>query len=633
MGHILKTQKQIDEFCYGLCDKGVEVIACDVETTEFNKDRWIPQQLDLYGIGIYASENDKAYIVYNKRLKYDSLDFLFHSVQAVVFHNAKFDLTVLRSHNLMTFEDEISVHDTMLMSYIDDESRFSHGLKQLAKGLLKVENVTKYDDVGDKPVKEESNQQTIFEALDPKFIEKEYRQKVKQWEDKMGAYCIDDCKHTLKLFEYFGPRLSKHPELLKIYMDMELPVMKVLMDMEWRGVQVDVKYLKELDGKAEKKLVNLTSEIYKLNDGKKFDINSPKQLSKILFQDKGYIMPDEYRTPKGDPSTDSKALQYLVDTEESELAAAVLQYRELSKLQSAFITAIPKLAVNGVIHANFRQTQTSTGRLSCSTPNLQQLPRRADEFNIRAAFKPRKGYIFVQCDWSQIEVRIMASLCQEPTMLKAYSEGKDLYQEIADNLDISRHESKSVLLGINYGRSAYGLSKGLGISPEEAEEYIARYFEKFPNVKNFLDSAILEVEKKKYVTTITHRRRMFNNYNKLKLVPGKTWAEMDSEEKYEAKNERERVNRAIRRMACNAKIQGSSADILKIAARNIVKAYKDENIDAHILLQIHDEFIVECREDQKERGMELLQWHMENAVQLPGVKLVAEPKFMTEWEK
>lgn len=631
----IRNTEQLNEFVESVCglDKKVTHIAYDLEAERwFKKDEIrLSSQMTLAGIGIYAGEGKEAYIIHSDKIDYESLNVLF-TCYPTVFHNCKFDVPFLVRLWIMMFPDDVELHDTMLMSYVQDESKMRHGLKPLAKSILKVDpdDVTAYGDVWDIP--ELRKPQTLFDG-DENDMKTKYAQELEDWHFKMWNYCIDDCMYTYKLYNHFKKILLKEDSkgrLWKVYNELEMPFMRVLMDMEVRGISIDEEYLKKLEGMAEEKIVDITAKIYK-EAGRQFDINSPKQVGEVLFWEMWYKPSDEFKTETWSYSTNSQALKYLAKEHDAEICKHLLDYREISKLYSTYITSMPKLAVDGIIHCNWKQTGTKTGRISSSQPNLQNIPRRDDEFNIRAAFKPREWYAFVISDYSQVELRIMAYESQDPRLVKTYQEGWDIHQATADAIGCSRTVAKTINFWLNYWRTAYGMATALGISSEEAQQFIDTYFEKYPKVKDFMRTAIHTVKKKKYVQTLTGRRRRFNNYNRLPVPKWKVWEELEPWQQKACRRERDKTNKAIERMATNAIIQWGAADIMKIAMRNMRKALKPR--DSHILLQIHDEVVVECPKEHAEKVMEIVRTEMENAVSLPWVPLVSDPKITDEWEK
>lgn len=596
---IVSTKEQYNEVIQ-LAVKDV-LVSIDTETQEFNEERTQAFELDLDGVGLY-SENVAAYIPQK---------FLDKSFQEVIdkceliFHNAKFDLTILEKEGYDI--SKINFHDTMIIAWMLNENRMSFALKSLAGTVLKVkkEEIQEFRNVKKRPIHEDYSS-SLFPEL--------YEEDKNNWLNELGKYCIKDCQYTYKLFTLFKPELEEQG-LMNVYTNLELPTVLYLRDMENRGIKVDLEYMKAIKIKMEQKLIELQSTLYKLV-GTDFDLNSPKRLVEIFFskdKGKGYDLPPELKTAKGGLSTNVYALKYLVEKYKCPIATNLLLYREMFKLYSAYAVGLMKKNKNGVIHTSFIQQGTVTGRFSSREPNLQQLPRRDDEFNIREAFVPRDGYTFVISDLSQIELRLAAHFSQDPILVGAYADGKDIHQETADILGVNRNIAKTVNFGILYGRTAYGMAKGLGMNPDEAQKFIDNYFKKFHNLYVFMEQAKNTLRKDYKLKTILGRYRRFPDY---------------------AKAKRERDNQAMSRMerqAINSVVQGSAADIIKVQMRNLARKLKE--YDCHMLVQVHDELIIECPTNLAEKVEGIVKYEMENAVKLNGVPIITEPHIAKRWKK
>jgi DNA polymerase-1 len=625
----IKTSKDLEDFCNKvISDEKVKEIAYDIETNEpFSDDVWCGLQMSIHGIWVYAGKKHQAYIVHNYSIDYEPLSSLMH-LRPVIFHNAKFDIPILERQWIIKYIDDMELHDTMIMSYIDKEDRFSHGLKKLTETILwkDKDDIVKFDAIKDKPVRR--NDVNLFVTQED--LDKEYEEKMDEWLINMWNYCMDDCEHTFKLYKHFRKIIEAEPALRRVYEKLEMPFVKVVMDMEKKGITVDNAYLSWLEEEAKKTLDQLEKDIY-IEVGRKFDINSPLQLRDILFKERKYTPPADSKTNSGQDSTDSETLRALKETYTCKLCELVLEYREINKLQSTYIKAIPRQTINGRIHCSWNQIGTRTGRLSSSNPNLQNIPRRDDQFNIRHAFKPAPWNKFIICDYSQQELRIMAYFSQDPGLIKAYQDGEDIHTVTAAKMWCSRHIAKTINFWLNYGRTAYGLAKWMWISNEEAEKFIWIYFKSYPKVKEFMTKAVNTVKKYKFIETITKRRRRFDNYNKLQVPKGKDFDSASDDEKRYRKRQMIITNGQIERMATNTIIQGSSADMMKIAMLKLYKVLK--NYWAHLVLQIHDEIVVECPEDRAEEVMKIVQTEMVNAVDLKWIPVVAEPKITDVREK
>ncbi len=377
--------------------------------------------------------------------------------------------------------------------------------------------------------------------------------------------------------------------------------------MEKWGIKVDKEYLKQLSDEFCERIKKLEEEIYELA-GTRFNLNSPKQLSEVLFE--------RLKLPSGKKgktgySTSSSVLQNLINAHP--IVRKILQYRELYKLKSTYVDAIPNLVnpQTGRVHTKFNPTGTATGRISSSEPNLQNIPIKSEEGRkIRRAFVAEDGYFLVSLDYSQIELRIMAHLSQEPKLISAFQKGEDIHRRTASEIfgvpeeevdDLLRSRAKAVNFGIIYGISSFGLSETVSITPEEAEKFIDSYFKHYPRVKLFIDKTIHEAREKLYVKTLFGRKR---------YIP-------------EIKSINKQVRNAYERIAINAPIQGTAADIIKLAMIEIYKEIENKNLKSRILLQIHDELILEVPEEEMEFTPLMAKEKMEKVVEL-SVPLVVE---------
>ena len=396
-----------------------------------------------------------------------------------------------------------------------------------------------------------------------------------------------------------GKRLLDDVEKLgmtELYERAERPLTDVLFAMEERGVKVDVDKLDELGEKFTARAAEIAEVVYRLA-GRKFNVNSPRQLATVLF--------DELKIPypkKGAKhSTNSDILESLQG--EYEIVGYALEYRSLMKLNSTYVEGIRKLLTpDNVIHTDYKQTMTSTGRLSSAEPNLQNIPVREDEGKqLRGLFVARPGYTLVSADYSQIELRLMAHFSGDELMLKLYNEGEDIHTRTAAEIfgvkpsevtSKMRREAKTVNFGIIYGISEYGLAQNLKCSPYVAKKYMTRYFERFKGIKPYLDGIVENAKKTGYTTTLLGRKRFIPELNSSNF----------------------QTRQFGERAAMNMPLQGSAADIIKLAMNAVYDKLKDTN--SYLILQIHDELIVEARDDEVEKIEELLRSCMENAVKL-----------------
>jgi len=409
------------------------------------------------------------------------------------------------------------------------------------------------------------------------------------------------------------PELEKR-EILELYREIELPLIKPLAEMELNGITVDIYYLEDLSLQWEKELDTLTDSIYSYA-GREFNINSPKQLGEILFEELG--LPVIKKTKTG-YSTSAEVLEELAD--KHDIIGEILNYRQLMKLKSTYVDALPPLInpETGRIHTSFNQMVTATGRLSSTDPNLQNIPIRTEEGReIRKAFIPEEGWLLLSIDYSQIELRVLAHISKDESLITAFNNGEDIHtqtaseifnvepQEVTANM---RRQAKVINFGIAYGMSPYGLARDLGISRKAAEEYIERYFNRFSGVKKYMDRVIEQAKQEGYVTTIMKRRRYIpeirsRNYHR------RSFAE---------------------RTAINTPIQGSAADIMKAAMIRIYKRLKEDDFKARLLLQVHDELVIEVSKDNLTRVAEVVKKEMEEAVLLD-VPLIADVQVGKNW--
>ncbi len=400
------------------------------------------------------------------------------------------------------------------------------------------------------------------------------------------------------------PVLAKEVQeksLEKLLNEVEEPLAFVLADMETCGVKLDIELLHDLSKECERKIGNLTEQIYRLA-GKEFNLNSPKQLSQVLFED--LKLPTVKKTKTGF-STDEGVLTILAP--KHEVPALILEYRQLAKLKSTYIDALPALVnpKTGRLHAQFHQTGTETGRLSSSQPNLQNIPIRTElGREIRKAFIPLKaGHVIVAADYSQVELRILAHITRDPGLVKAFQENQDIHAYTAslifdvEEKDVTpqmRDNAKRVNFGIIYGMSAFGLAKDLGISQTDAQEFIDKYFSRYPKVKDFMDDAIRQCQEKGFVTTLLSRRRYIPEIN----------------------SPNESMKQFAQRQAINTPVQGSAADLMKLAMIDIHRELKKRKLSSQILITVHDELVLDVPGEEKEEIIELLRERMEHPLEL-----------------
>jgi DNA polymerase-1 len=465
----------------------------------------------------------------------------------------------------------VNIEDTMVMSYVLDSAKNGHGMDELAKVHLN------YTPIPYKQVTQMGKSQVTFDYVSLKSAR---------------DYAAEDADITLRLYNTFKNRLESE-DSSKIYSRLDKPLIEVLLDMEQTGVMIDRDYLEILSDEFGKSLMALEKKIHD-EVGIPFNIASPKQLGEILFGKLGLPAPKKSKT--GQYSTNSDVLEDLAAGGVS-LAQTILDWRQLAKLKSTYTDALV-LKINAEskrIHTSFAQTITSTGRLSSSEPNLQNIPVRTDEGKkIRRAFIVPHGFKLVSFDYSQIELRILADMANIGTLKSYFMENRDIHVQTASRMfGIPEHEvtpelrrqAKTINFGIIYGMSAYGLSQALKISQSEAKLYIETYFKEFPEIKTYMDDTILFAKSNGYVCTLEGRKC---------IIPG-------IEEK----------NGFALRQAINAPIQGSNADMIKEAMILIFEFLKKEQYKTKMLLQVHDELLFEVPEDEIERVVPMIKELME----------------------
>lgn len=496
-----------------------------------------------------------------------------------IAQNLKYDMLILQNYGV---EVRGPLYDTMLAHYLIEPDK-RHNMDALANAYLNYEPVAIEALIGKKGPK----QLTMRDVAIEKLVE----------------YAAEDADITLQLKHKLQPLLVEN-QAEKLFKGVEVPLVPVLAAMEREGVRVDTNVLSEMSGVLEIDMKQVEQEIFGLA-GEEFNIGSPKQLGVILFE-KMKLVKNPKKTATGQYATGEDILSDLES--EHEIARKILDYRELQKLKSTYVDALPQLInpSTGRIHTSFNQAVAATGRLSSTNPNLQNIPIRTPRGReIRKAFIPRnEDYVILSADYSQIELRIMAAFSQDTTMLEAFNNGIDIHASTASkvfkvNLEEvtsdMRRKAKMVNFGIIYGISAFGLAQRLGIARGEAGEIIKAYFQEFPAVKSYMDMVINKAREQKYVETILGRRRYL--------------ADIDSQN--------QTTRGFAERNAINAPIQGSAADMIKIAMINIHDFLKREKLQSRMLLQVHDELVFDAHRDE----IELLSHHvndlMVNAIPLP----------------
>lgn len=513
--------------------------------------------------------------------------------QLKIGHNLKYDMGVLANVGIQL---QGLGFDTMLASYLLDSASNSHSLDSAAIKHLDHKTIH-FEEIAGKGARQKTfNQIDIQEA---------------------GPYAAEDADIASRLYASLQPKLEALPGLSKVFTHIEMPLVSVLSHIERHGVLVDAQLLQKQSRSIAKRLIKLEEEAYQLA-GKTFNLGSPKQLQTVLFTEQG--LPILEKTPKGQASTSESVLHALAI--KFPLAKVILKHRSLSKLKSTYTDKLP-LQINpktGRIHTSYHQAAVVTGRLSSSDPNLQNIPARTKEGRkIRQAFIAPPGYKIIAADYSQIELRIIAHFSQDKGLLDAFAQGLDIHQATAAevlNIPLNqvtheqRRSAKAVNFGLIYGMSAFGLARQLGISREEAKNYIDRYFTRYPGVKEYMERTRQQAHEQAYVTTLFGRRlnlAFINSSDPLR-------------------------RRASERAAINAPLQGTAADIIKKAMITIYHALPQQGLKAHMIMQVHDELVFEVIDADLHPAKQLIEDLMVHTTQL-SVPLIVDIQIGSNWDK
>ncbi|WP_448906980.1 DNA polymerase I [Haemophilus parahaemolyticus] len=506
--------------------------------------------------------------------------------------NIKYDLTVFANHGI---EVQGVAFDTMLESYTQN-STGRHNMDDLAERYLGHKTIA-FEEIAGK-----GKNQLTFDKIAL---------------DVASEYAAEDADVTMKLHQTLFPELEKTPTLLKLFNEIEMPLVRVLSHIERNGVLIDPQKLLAQSQEIEQRLAEVEAEVHQAA-GQEFNLASTKQLQEILFEKLG--LPVKKKTPKGAPSTNEEVLDELAQ-EGHIVPKLLIEHRGLSKLKSTYTDKLPQMInpKTGRVHTSYHQAVTATGRLSSSDPNLQNIPIRNEEGRrIRQAFIAREGYKIVAADYSQIELRIMAHLAHDEGMLKAFTEGKDIHRSTAAEIfgvsleevtNEQRRNAKAINFGLIYGMSEFGLSNQLGISRQEARTYMDAYFNRYPNVLQFMTDIKAKAAEQGYVETLLGRRL---------YLP-------------EIKSSNGMRRKAAERVAINAPMQGTAADIIKVAMIGIDKAILgDKNIK--MIMQVHDELVFEVKAEMVEHYSQLIKTEMEKAIKLH-VPLIADVGVGDNWDE
>ncbi|MFC2163652.1 DNA polymerase I [Acidobacteriota bacterium] len=491
--------------------------------------------------------------------------------------NIKYDFIVLRREGLTLQGLDL---DTMVLSYLLEPNWGKHNLNRLASTYLGVKTIPYHDIAG------KGKSEVTMNVVDIA---------------KVTPYACQDADLALQLGSYLWPGI-REKKLDHLYRSLELPLITVLSDMEMWGVKLDANALIKLSTDLQLDIETLRGKIFALS-GEEFNINSPQQLAAILF-DKMGLQPMRKTRKTRSHSTDMGVLQELAKT--YPIAQYTLEYRQSAKLKSTYADALPKLinSETGRIHTSYNQTVAATGRLSSSDPNLQNIPVRGElGKKCRQAFIPEPGHVFLSADYSQIELRVLAHLSGDPTLIETFLHDRDVHQDTAEKVfkettslypEEQRHRAKIINFSLIYGTSAFSLAKELGTSTAEAQTFIALYFEKFPKVKDFLDNSVSDAKETGYSKTLFGRTR---------AVP-------------ELKHENKIIQNAGRRIALNTPIQGTAADLMKKAMIDIWMAIAKQGFKSKMILQVHDELVFEVPTDECDKIEILVKDKMENVYEM-----------------
>ncbi len=563
-------------------------LSIDTETTSLN-----PVDAELVGIGLCATPGKAYYVPASLALQSQELKKLIESPSIKkIGHNIKYDLQILSSIPLALSP---IFFDTMIASYLLNAGTRQHGLDAIAFSELGYQMQPIEDLIG------KGKSQVTMDKVEP---------------EKVSWYCCEDVDMTLRLKEIFEPRL-KEEGLLKVFSEIEMPLVEVLSHMELNGIKLDVRMLKRLSGEAEIEIKELESQIYKLS-GQEFNINSPKQMKEVLFE-KMKLEPIANKKNKNGLSTAAGELEKMLG--QHPVVEKIMQYREIAKLQSTYLLALPELVnkKTGRLYTNYQQTIAATGRLSSTDPNLQNIPIKGDGMGsqIRQAFVAEKGHKLLSIDYSQIELRIVAHLAKDKKMLEVFKNDEDIHTKTAMEIfgvpkdkvtKAMRRDAKTINFGILYGLSSFGLSSRIGeVSHAEAKDFIAKYFGAYPAVEQYIEQIKLQVREEAFVK---------NELGRIRKFP-------------EIKSSQFFIRAAAERAAVNFPIQSLAADVIKVAMLNIHKEISKKT-EIKMLLQVHDELVFEVEEDKVEYWAKKLIPLMENAIEL-SVPVKVEAKVGDNW--
>ena len=607
-----KDSKKIDTKNYNIITKENELLSIieDIKKKKFFSFDLETSSLDymeakIVGISIALSDKKSYYIPigHSSTIKYKQLSekYVLDNLKPIlqseklkkIGHNLKYDRNVLVNYNINLVGIE---HDSMLLSYVYDSTAIRHGLDNAAEKYLSHKTIH-YEDVAGKGAK-----QIPFADVDI---------------DIAAEYACEDAVISLELYNYLWSKVSKDKNIVKVYSDIEMPLVPILSKIETNGVLIDSKALQKLSKDLDKELNEIESKCFKITN-KEFNLNSPKQLQEILYDE--LKIPVSKKTPTGKPSTDEDTLQFLAQT--NELPKLILEYRSLNKLKTGYTDKLPLQIskTSGRVHTSYQQAITSTGRLSSTDPNLQNIPIKTSRGRkIRKTFIAQGEKRIFAADYSQIELRIMAHLSEDKNLLKAFKNKIDIHSFTASEIfaiDIEnvstddRRAAKAINFGLIYGMSAFGLTRQLGIPRNEAQAYLDTYFERYTGVKDYMDSTKELAKKNLFVETILGRKlhvATINDPNGLR-------------------------RKAAERAAINAPLQGSAADIIKKAMIDVDQWIGVNNPDIKMIMQVHDELIFEVKKEFAVDALNEIVNLMECSVKLK-IPLIVDANQGTNWNE
>jgi len=576
-----------------------KLIAFDTETTSLD-----PMQAELVGLSFAVEEFEAVYIPVGHDYPGvpDQLDreavlsglrpLLESDTLKKLGQHIKYDMNVLSRYGISI---RGVAYDTMLESYVFNSTGSRHDMDSLALKYLGYKT-THYEDIAGKGAKQIPFSQVAIEDA--------------------GFYAAEDADVTLRLHHDLWPKLEADPALAKVLLEIEIPLIPVLARMEQTGVLIDGKNLRKQSSDLARRMQELEAEAHAVA-GQPFNLESPKQLQQILFEK--LELPVIRKTPKGQPSTAEDVLSELA--EKYELPKLILENRTISKLKSTYTDKLPE-QINphtGRVHTSYHQAVAATGRLSSSNPNLQNIPIRTPQGRkIRTAFIAPPGSVILAADYSQIELRIMAHLSGDEGLLKAFHDGVDVHRATAgevfgadygDVTDAQRRAAKAINFGLMYGMSAFGLGRQLDISRPEAQEYMDTYFSRYPGVRSFMDKTREQAREQGYVETLFGRRLYLPDINAGNMMR----------------------RQGAERAAINAPMQGTAADIIKIAMISVDDWLQKEKPGARLIMQVHDELVLEVEEGRLEKVRDAVVTHMSSAAKLD-VPLVVDAGFGADWD-